>query len=442
MSTKTDFTQVLNILLKIWIVCFGSFAILAVAGWFMPHFWLPILSFSLILAVIWSGNRFISANHINCSLITHYTIYTLFAATIVMMAMNYVYERELNVPWLYMAGDKAMTTVNMPYITSCIIFPLASVFFLIAVIRRSKTQYCAHCHERAGFSIQEALKHVRFEVEAKFVIRLFLILSVLISVIVVGYFLLYFDNTNINTSDTYFLFFFPALCYLLSIVYLSMRFQNIKFEYNITVGTHSVDTHTQVRLMVVCRDSIMLRQVIEGPDAPQLWDTPATYGMVTTDNVTVDDAHSTFASLSGASTFKIRHLFDTSTSVSNAFHFAAFVNDCDEVVNLEGEWFNIYQIDTMLKAGIIARPFAYEIHRVYTMTMAWKSYDRNGNRLYPIKNYKPAFRFSDFKDWDIDYTDMNWMMVAENNADRPFFKLRQFWRRYVSGVNNKWKRND
>ncbi|MDE7376517.1 MAG: hypothetical protein K2N16_06690, partial [Muribaculaceae bacterium] len=172
------------------------------------------------------------------------------------------------------------------------------------------------------------------------------------------------------------------------------------------------------------------------------WDTSASYEMDLAEKVTDDEARKIFASLSGTSAFKIRHLFDTSTTKSNAFHFAAFIDDDIEATNLEGEWFNLYQIDMMLKAGTIARPFAYEIHRVYTMTMAWKSYDRNGNRLYPIKNYKPTFRISDFKDWDVDYSDMHWMMVAENNADRPFFKLHRFWNRYVTGADKKWKRND
>lgn len=442
MSKKANYNRVLDVLFKIWAVCFGSLTAVAVAGWFVPHHWLPILSFTLILVVIWFGNHFMSTGHINCSLITHYTIYTLFTATIIMLVMNYIYDRDIVVPWLRMAGDKSKETVNMPYITSCIIYPLATIFFFIALIRRNRANYCAHCRERAGFSVREALEHGQFVVEAKRVIYLVLILSALLSAIDLSYFIAYYDDTNINTSDTYFLFVFPAIFYVLSLVYLTMRFQNIKFEINITANAKPNEAYSQVRFIVVREDKIMLRQVLEGDDAPEYWDTSASYEMDLTENVTDDEARKIFASLSGTSAFKIRHLFDTSTPTSNAFHFAAFIDDDIEATNLEGDWFNLYQIDIMLKTGAIARPFAYEIHRVYTMTMAWKSYDRNGERLYPIKNYKPAFRITDFKDWDIDYTDMHWMLVAENNADRPFFKLRRFWQRYITGVDKKWKRND
>lgn len=442
MSKKANYNQVLDILLKIWAVCFGSFTVVAVAGWFVPYHWLPILSFSLILAVIWFGNHFMSTGHINCALITHYTIYTLFTATVVMLVINYVYDKELAIPWLRMAGDKSRATVNMPYITSCIIYPLATIFFTIAMFRRSHTHYCAHCHERAGFSLREALEHGQFITESKRNIYLIVALSMLLSVIDVSYFLAYFDDTNINTSDTYFLFIFPAIFYVLSLVYLTMRYQNIKFEINIGTNTQLNDAYSQVRFMVVQDDRIMLRQVLEGDDAPELWDTPATYEMQLSEKMSDDEARKIFASLSGIAGFKIRHLFNTSTANSNAFHYAAFIDDDVEASNLDGQWFNLYQIDTMLKSKTIARPFAYEIHRVYTMTMAWKSYDRDGHRLYPIKNYKPTFRISDFKDWDLDYGDMYWMMVAENNEDRQFFKLRQFWRRYISGSDKKWKRND
>lgn len=61
--------------------------------------------------------------------------------------------------------------------------------------------------------------------------------------------------------------------------------------------------------------------------------------------------------------------------------------------------------------------------------MAWKTYDREGKRLYPIKHYRPTFRLRDLKDWDVDYSDTSWFAVAENNQDRPFFRTRKFWRK-------------
>ena len=65
--------------------------------------------------------------------------------------------------------------------------------------------------------------------------------------------------------------------------------------------------------------------------------------------------------------------------------------------------------------------------------MAWKTYDRQGRRLYPIKHYRPTFRLRDLKDWDVDYSDLSWMSIAENNQDRPFFHTRRLWRK-ITGL--------
>ncbi len=63
------------------------------------------------------------------------------------------------------------------------------------------------------------------------------------------------------------------------------------------------------------------------------------------------------------------------------------------------------------------------------MTMAWKTYDRTGRRLYEIKHYRPTFRFRDMREWDIDYNDSTWFDIAANNEDNNFFRVRQFLRK-------------
>ena len=85
-------------------------------------------------------------------------------------------------------------------------------------------------------------------------------------------------------------------------------------------------------------------------------------------------------------------------------------------------------------AGMLWSPIlANELFRIHTMTMAWKTYDRSGRRLYPIRHYRPTFRFRDLPDWNVDYDDETWFDVAHNNEDRYFFRLRAFWNR-LTGV--------
>ena len=101
---------------------------------------------------------------------------------------------------------------------------------------------------------------------------------------------------------------------------------------------------------------------------------------------------------------------------------------------MEGEWFTLSQIERMVADGLVSSILAAEINRIYTISMAWKTYDRYGYRLYNIRNYKPTFRLRDFKDWDVDLNDIQWLYVSENNEDKPFFRLRRIWRKYINHI--------
>ena len=67
--------------------------------------------------------------------------------------------------------------------------------------------------------------------------------------------------------------------------------------------------------------------------------------------------------------------------------------------------------------------------------MAWKTYNRQGRRLYPIKHYKPIFRLRDFKEWDVDYNDPAWLQISEENEDTRFYRARRLLRKCLGIFN-------
>lgn len=218
-----------------------------------------------------------------------------------------------------------------------------------------------------------------------------------------------------------------------------MRFSFINVDSQFPDPKLFAGLKTQVRYMVVKENLILLHELEE----LGIWDTPAAKEIHYQDNISEEEARNIFTELAQTEDFYLKRLFRTSTAHHNAFHFIVLLDTPEtEVPGLNGSWHNLYQIDIMLKSGLIAHPFAYDIHRLYTMTMAWKTYDREGNRLYPIKNYRPTFRLTDFKDWDIDYSDMHWLNVSNNNEDRRFFKLRRFWRRFITGADKRWRKSN
>ena len=147
---------------------------------------------------------------------------------------------------------------------------------------------------------------------------------------------------------------------------------------------------------------------------------------------------------SDISKFELRYCFTNEgmANGSNIIHYAAFINESER--NAAGEnnvWFNAYMIDNALAENALSPVLANEIYRIHTITMAWKTYDRNGKRLYPIRHYRPTFRFSDLPEWNVDYDDLSWLNIAQNNEDKHFFRLRRFFDN-ITGANRKNKVTD
>ena len=128
-------------------------------------------------------------------------------------------------------------------------------------------------------------------------------------------------------------------------------------------------------------------------------------------------------------------------SDSNMIHYAVFVDsDTGIELNDRKRWFNPYMLDSGLASNAFSPVLANELYRIHTITMAWKTYDREGRRLYPIKHYRPTFRLRDLKDWSVDYDDESWFDVAHSNEDRLFFRSRRLWDR-LTGVLKPKSRN-
>ncbi|MCC8119064.1 MAG: hypothetical protein LIP09_10025 [Bacteroidales bacterium] len=433
MPTSVSFKKVFSQLFLTWAICRGAIITLIVLGWCVPCMWLPFIGFALMIPVLSFANYSLSRGQFNCSLETHYTIYSLFISALIMLIINI-----MNTKWCHW-GIAANMHDPHPFISTLIVYPVTAILFGFALMRRKHTSYCKACKEQNTFSVRMTIECNVFTAQAMDQLKMHVIMSTLVSIATWAYYIFFYINVNINSPDTFFFFIVPLTVFLLSLVYFSSKYSNMNFEASISPMRLDHDNMTKMRYMVVGGDKVMLQEVAKDKCGLGLWDTPAVCEVPFSDNIEIDQAKATFKNMSGADDFEIRYLFSINTSKTITYHYAAFVPVDENMPGLEGKWFNLYQIDMMMKSGMISRAFAFEMHRIFTITMAWKTYDREGKRLYPIKNYRPTFRLKDFKDWNVDYTDLHWISVSQNNEDRPFFRLRRFWRRYISGNDLRWK---
>lgn len=438
MATEVNYAKVLGYLMKSWAICFGCLSLLCVAGYWVHPLWMPLLAFAGLMIVHVFNNRNSRSGAPFCPLFTVATNYSLIASFVIMVVINLINSRWL----IYTTIGGRFANPEIPYISTLVVYPAMVFGYGYAMCFRGNTSMCDACRERAGYSIKDTLERNVFHHEVRFQMRLSFWIAVVMMAVTWTYYFVLYINVNINTPDAFYFFALPGMIYLFSLVYFYMKFGSLDFEIQMLTGVDDSKFHTLEHFMIVRGDKLLLRQLEVDHTPIGLWDSPAIHKRAFTQELTDSQAAEDFKRLSGIDGFSLRQLFITTTDKQNCYHYAVFVDDDADIPALGGKWCTLLDVDLLLKAGQITRPLAYELHRVYTMTMAWKTYDREGRRLYEIRNYRPTFKLIDFKDWDIDYSDVHWLSVAQNNEDKRFYRLRRFWRHYVTGTDWLWKRRN
>ena len=267
--------------------------------------------------------------------------------------------------------------------------------------------------------------------EARYQTTVLLSLSAVMGAVEYWYYFARYINANFNDPDRFFFIYMPMVIYALSLLILRGRYDSMTMLCEALIqasgGRHS---GTVVRYLVFKGDDLMLHQSADG-----LWDTPVEGRVERRTGMGDHEARMLFTELSGIEDYALRYCFTNRAfaSNSNMIHYAVFV-DSDNGISTDDKkkWFNPYMLDTGLATNSLSPVLANELYRIHTITMAWKTYDREGRRLYPIKHYRPTFRLRDLKDWAVDYDDESWFDVAQQNEDRRFYRTRLLWERLTS----------
>lgn len=409
-----------------WAIAFGAIALVTFFSLFISKVILPAIIFVLAYVMMAklksdSGNSKMGA----CNLIVWATAIILFWSGLIMVIINIIHAE-----WFF-GGRFVVEPFNPqhPYVASLIIFPTALAVSIYFLARGHSLKICQNCHARFGYYHQSSSVATLYFREARYQLRLMLMLSLLLSIVDWGYYYFFYINVNFNSPDKFYFIIMPIAVYLISLVYMSLRYMSMSDDLVARYSSKNMKPMmTLVRFLVLSGDRILLSEQSDG-----LIDTPVKKTMTRREEISLDEARHEFADMSGTKDFDLKFLYSESGYVNgtNVIHFAAFLPDAAESHDLRvrGQWNTIDQLDRQLKAHRLTPLLMSELHRIYNITMAWKTYDRDGRRLYPIKNYHPTFRLRDFKKWDVDYTDLHWLDIASNNEDRPLFRLRRFWRK-------------
>lgn len=430
----------LNGMLINWIVICAAIILPIILAPFISRQWSPMVRLFEIFVLI----AYIQSNRMRSKPICMRSVYVMISVMIVTAVITLGFNLS-HVHWLF--GPDSETTSrlhndalnHLPHIKILITAPVMAIVALFNIWSGRRSAFCLECRSRYAFATDDGFIGHLLRQESAYQIRNIFYIGLFLSIVEWIYYWVFFINVNINTPDNFIFTILPCAILLLSIIYMVKRYMGFWAQYNaICARDNNCDAHTQLRYMVISDGMMLLTDAEKCAIEGTAVDTPAIVNLQNTPNVSEDTARRRFEELSGIKNFSIRYIYRSSgcNAPTTVIHYVVTLDSPSETdgTPIEGSWYNAIHIDRLINNKQTSPQLTAAFKRIYTVTMAWKTYDVDGHRLYPIKNYRPTFRLKDFNDWNVAYDDPQWINVAVNNQDNIMFHLRDFWRNYVRGI--------
>ena len=402
---------------------------------YLPAMYTPIVSLLMVGVLIIYERSSMRSGTAVCSLIPTIALRSLFYSAIIMIIISIIYKRG------YINYFYEPNSINpaIPYVTVLIKAPVTFLTTVWSFIRGKKYAACQRCTLLLGSESERGFLGKIYTQESRYQ-RMFLMgISGTMTLVGWGYYLYFYINVNINVPDRVFFGWLPIILYIISVFYIGARCFTLWAYYCQDFDGSEIrhGSSSSLRVLIISGDKFFLsiddQEYNDLPDG-YLYDTPASITVRHMDEMTLDRARQLFRDISLIKdedfTLRFMYMSQEATGNRNTYHYICCPKSADVLKDsrFKGEWYNLSQVERLLHNRELTPLLASEIHRLYTVTMAWKTYDAEGKRLYKVKNYHPIFRLDGICDWDVDFNSPVWLKVHNLNEDKPFFRLRKFWR--------------
>lgn len=420
-----------------WAVAVGFLTMLTMLAPIVPKQWLAPINIACYIALQWVHSVLRKRDIPSCSRLIQ-EVSSVMLITAVALVVIYFFSR---------GGVKHELTgqpytMDTPLISILITAPVACLVTLWHLLRGKEPKVCRDCHTRYGNVIEHGFPGLLFRKEWRYQTSLLFLLSLLLSVVDWGYYLVHYVNVNLNRADLFFFLWLPLAMYVLSLIYLGGRYYSMWIYYCQNDEEPFVERPgtTTMRFLIIWADKIFLTfhgTANNYPNGAKIkkFDTPVVIRTPYRERENLHSAITEFDSKTGISNAEIKLIYSSPDDVTyqNMFHYFAFVDNADIVAesDVEGEWMTWGNLCHLASQGLLTRDLVSEIDRVYNISMAWKTYDKEGRRLYKIKHYKPTFRLRDIRNWEVDFNDRRWLNIARNNEDCFGFRLKKIFAKHL-----------
>lgn len=414
-----------------WTAVIASFFAVYLLSIFVSKTWLPMPVAALAYVLLVASRHVAYGPSPRCVLILRYGMMVLLITAIIMETINILNSKLL----LDGLINWSNSNNEIPYVTTLILMPVMTVVAAAELLLSHKIGFCRDCRARNGKVPESSVITAIYKRESRYQLMFILAVAAAVSGVQWWYYFVYYINVNFNSPDLFFFRGIPMVILCMLVVFMLMRYTNMSIIIGPMLKGNDA-RNSLVRFLVTAGDYVLLQETADGH-----WDTAASAEVAPGELASPDQEQSLWASIADINDTQLRRIYvnknyDMTTDI---IHYAAFTpgnSDNAPTGKLCGSWMTIEQVNQLLKQSKLTAELANEIYRIFTITMAWKTYTPEGKRRYPIRGYRPTFCLRDFKDWDVDYDDLNWFEVANNNEDRPFFRTRRLWQR-ITGQHKK-----
>jgi hypothetical protein len=329
--------------------------------------------------------------------------------------------------------------IHSPLMAILITAPVAAVVSLIYQRLWHEPMLCRHCNRRCLTTAELGSVDDLLKQEGRYQASLLFSLSIILSVVDWVYYLTLYVDGAMRTIDKLFFIIFPFLIYSVTSLYLGWRYYSLWLFYCQNDGLRINEPNTTTfRYLLIYDDKILLNfyptqsQYRNGAMIKR-FDTPAVITTHYREREDLAEAMRLLCDEIGIKDVDMRYAYEGRDSIAKhtTFHYFVFLHNDEAVAQskIEGEWMSLGQVAQLSEQNVLSRAISAELQRVYNITMAWKTYDTRGRRLYQIKNYKPTFRLRDIRNWDVDYNDHHWMTVTHINEDKLLYPILKIFMR-------------
>ncbi len=402
--------------------------------------WVPMIRIIEIFLLI----AYLRSNRLREKPLCMRPIYIIISMMILVSIITIIFNL-LHVKWLF--GPEPTDSIkfhndillHLPYLNIMITAPVMTLACLWSIISGHKSTFCLECRLRYAVASDDGFIGHLLRKESAYQIRSLFYIGLFLTIVEWTYYLVFFINVNINTPDSFMFTILPCAIFILSIVYMAGRYINFGTHFDAMCRrSNECSDRIQIRYLILHNGLVLLTDEETALIKGELVDTPAIVTLHNTHRVNEEEARRRFTEISGISDFSMRYVYRSTgcNAPYRVFHYAVTLNtpDLPEKARIKGNWYNAMHIERLIHSGMVSPQFAGAFGRIYTITMAWKTYDAQGHRLYAIKQYRPTFNLKDFNEWSVDYDDARWINIAYNNQDSKMYRLRKLWQRYVRSI--------